>query len=182
MDQRRPAGRRGCWIGCLGCTGIGLLLAAGVVGLFVWSQAEVVPESLRAVRLAPIPKEARDVRTAGGSSFFSAETRIRFQASPQVIERYLADSPALRRIKPDHFSPKHRLLPVAEKLAIEDAKNGSTGEADATFQPSRQAPWYTPRIVTAGRRWEIPWDQEQFHGEVIVDDAAGLVYITVSRS
>ena len=182
MDQRRQAGRRGCWIGCLGCGGAALLLAAGAVAAFQWSQGQVVPESLRAVRLAPIPKEARDVRTAGGTNFFTAEVRVRFQASPTIIARYVEDSPALQRIKPEQFSPKHRLLPVAEKLAIEEAKGWDAAQADAAYYPAKQAPWYAPRIVTNGRRWAIPWDQDQFHGEVIIDDAAGWVYITVSRS
>jgi hypothetical protein len=140
----------------------------------------VAPESLAAIRLTPIPSEARDVRIAAWAGLFSAETRIRFQASPAVIERYLADFPALRKLHPERFSPKHRLIPAEEQFAAQ--KTSADAQADAIYHPSRMAPWYTPRIVTAGRRWTIPADSYQFFGEVIVDDAAGVVYITVNRS
>lgn len=113
---------------------------------------------------------------------FTAGAHIRFRASSTAIQRHLADSPVLQQTKPVRFSPRHRVLPVAEKLDIQEDKGWDAAQADAAYYPAEQAPWYSPRIDVSGRRWELPWDQDQFHAEVIVDDAAGLVYITVSRS
>lgn len=86
---------------------------------------------------------------------FTAGAHIRFRASSTAIQRHLADSPVLQQTKPVRFSPRHRVLPVAEKLDIQEDKGWDAAQADAAYYPAEQAPWYSPRIDVSGRRWEL---------------------------
>ena len=42
--------------------------------------------------------------------------------------------------------------------------------------------WYNPTIRISGRRYAIPWHDQGYHGEVIIDDVSHVVFIQVSYS
>jgi hypothetical protein len=42
--------------------------------------------------------------------------------------------------------------------------------------------WYNPTIRTKGRRYAIPWHDNGYYGEIVVDDVDHVVFICVSYS
>jgi hypothetical protein len=63
-------------------------------------------------RLAPLPESATDIKVYTWSSLFSGEEFLRFQASPEDVERFLKESPILQGAKCERFS-KERMRVVS---------------------------------------------------------------------
>jgi hypothetical protein len=62
------------------------------------------PDVLDRLRLAPLPKSARNIRMYVCRVFMAAEDFLRFEADPNDIERFLAGSPGLAYITPAPLS------------------------------------------------------------------------------
>jgi hypothetical protein len=163
----------------VGCGGLyGLLLVDSAIHQI---PANVIRAAREQGKLAPLPPSATDMQTDGWSNGFASERHLRFKAKPAEIEQFLAASPGLKGVRPERFSPRHMYLPAP------DWKGGKTEEelkesGRHKYFYGKHLAWYNPTIRIKGRRYAIPWHDGQYHGEVIVDDVAHMVFIEVSYS
>jgi hypothetical protein len=163
----------------VGCGGLfGLLLALSAVDQI---PANVIRAAREQGKLAPLPPSATDLRTDGWSNGFASERHLRFKAKPVEIEQFLAASPGLKGVRPERFQPKHMYLPSSMKTTFDSLEALEESTRHRYFYPHGPT-WYAPAIRVKGRRYEIPWHGGQYHGEVIVDDIAHVVFIETSYS
>ncbi|AQQ71660.1 hypothetical protein SMSP2_02037 [Limihaloglobus sulfuriphilus] len=66
-------------------------------------------------RLAQLPESAFGVKAEGWSSMFTGDDYMMFKADPEDIEKFIADSPSLKGIEPELFSPEKQYMPYPEK-------------------------------------------------------------------
>ena len=153
-------------------TALLLLIAASGCG-----NGSLPAEALGLAGLAALPASATNVRSDGTKNTFSATYVIQFKAPAADIDAFLKASPRLAGITPEALTDQHQYIPYAEA-------KGETSklESHATFHPEARFPWYVPAVRSKGRRFVIPQDRQAVYGEVVVDDAAAIVYIKVSRS
>ncbi|MBN1514652.1 MAG: hypothetical protein JXB13_21735 [Phycisphaerae bacterium] len=159
-----------------------LILAVASVAVVVAAVASVVRVSdngkvrraLDLARLADWPEGATGIRADGRSNMFSTEYRLRFSAPPEAIEAWIRQSPGLKGVAPEQFTPQHMLLPYPA--------DGETSAEHCYFHPDPRYPWFDPTIRNRGRRYEVPQDANACWGEVLIDDETGTVYIQSHRS
>ena len=124
--------------------------------------------------LAPLPSGASDVRVVENSTLTWTGYYLRFVATPQQINAFIALSPGLRGKSAEIFSPAHQYLPAPDrKLDMSDPKVA----ANSYFF---EAPWFDRAVRQSGRRYIVSW-QGNF-GELVVNDANHTVYIYVADS
>jgi len=128
-------------------------------------------------RLASLPESATDIMVHDWSSPFSGEWYLCFCASPEDIERFLAESPSLQGQSCETFSRDRMRLPISLRA---DEHGISAVDAHMYFIPGSRAPeWFNTEIRERGRRYAIPPKDYDNWGEVIVNDAEHVVYVKV---
>lgn len=125
--------------------------------------------------LAPLPPSATGLKVYSWSSPFSGEDFMRFTAEPNDIERFVADSPALRGQKPQRYSDKRMRLKYPT-----DAAGNTVYRMDANeyVTPRGNVPsWYKEEIRGPARKYKVQPPRDQFPGEVLIDEETNTVYI-----
>ena len=125
--------------------------------------------------LAPLPASATEIKFYSWSSPFSGEDFLRFTAEPSDIERFLANSPALRGQQPERYSVRRMRLKYPT-----DAQGHTIYQMDANeyIVPHGSTPsWYKQEIRGPARKYIVQPPEYQFPGEVLVDDETNTVYI-----
>lgn len=69
------------------------LVAAGTVYVSRVSRQSAIATAATWARLAPLPPSARNVRVETKGSMFTREIVVRFDATPAIVQRWLAASP-----------------------------------------------------------------------------------------
>jgi hypothetical protein len=113
------------------------------------------PHVLARLQLASLPESARNVRVYIYRVFLAGEDFLRFEADPNDIERFLADSPSLNNITA-HTS-------WSEKMRTTSYYNSSA--------PS----WYDQPVQGRSRRYDL--NTPGGIAELIVDDERHAVYV-----
>jgi len=172
------ARRRRRWIrGVLIATGVCVALCSGAgVLLSRLYRSHTLKVTLQLGRLADLPVGANDVRIDGSSNLFTSCYRIRFKATPDEIEAFVACSPGLRGIAVEQFTPEHMYLPSP------DFRNGTDADGHCYYRTARDYPWFDPTIRVKGRRFEIPQDHNANYGEVLLNAETQTVFIWVAHS
>ncbi|MBN2130260.1 MAG: hypothetical protein JW741_12230 [Sedimentisphaerales bacterium] len=125
--------------------------------------------------LAALPESARDVRVYTKRQPFTADLFLRFEADPEEIERFLADSPGIEGVKCRAYSK--------EKMRLATADQGETYqppwvEGDEHFFRDADTPtWYDDEIRGAGRRYELRSQGGAWLGDLVVDDERHVVCV-----
>lgn len=156
-----------------------LFLLPGVLGgafVFHVTSPKILTGGLLAyAQLAPLPKSATAVKSYSWSSPFSGEDFLRFTAEPNDIERFLANSPALRGQQPERYSARRMRLKYPT-----DAQGNTIYQMDANeyIVPHGSTPsWYKQEIRGPARKYIVQPPEYQFPGQVLVDDETNTVYI-----
>ncbi|MFO8012964.1 MAG: hypothetical protein R6X20_06620 [Phycisphaerae bacterium] len=141
--------------------------------LMVWHglPSTVLGNMLGNEHFAALPPSASDVKVEGWTTGFCYEVWLRFTASPEDVEAFLAASPELRDVEPEHFN-RDRMLLLRPRGQASDADLDADGP-HAFAQRSPFAPsWYAPEIREKGRVYSSPSGYN-----VIVNDATHTVFI-----
>jgi hypothetical protein len=148
--------------------GLAIVLVVGDLG---------IRRALRMGRLANLPRSASQIQAGGSSSRYAATLYLRFVATPEDIERFIADSSGLKGVLPEQFGPEHMYLPYRMHASL-----GSQADRHAYFaELDPRYPWFDPTIRGRGRRYVIPPDDRGQRGEVVIDDERHVVFIKVWR-
>jgi hypothetical protein len=132
--------------------------------------AEVAATILRNGRLAALPGSAEDLHAHCWTGVFSGQCYLRFRAPPSEIDRFLADSPSLSQVEPVVFRS-------SEGPSEHPASTRHHGFEQWT--EGVDPDWYRRALPQLGRGYRIPPLNDYNWGEVVVDDAADIVYVTV---
>lgn len=132
-------------------------------------------------RLAPLPSSAIELKAGGWNSLVTGENLIKFRATPEDIEKFIAQSPSIKDTAPEIFSPEHMHLPMPNDPAD---RNDFEHDYNHEYYYEYDNPdWYKPTIKIKGRLYNIPgdpkYDGAHNMGEVIIDDETNTVYISV---
>ncbi len=152
-----------------------LLTVSAVCGYLLWDRSATreAARILRAGRLAPLPPSATDIRTASWSGMFTGAGHLSFRATPEDIERFIANSPSLEHVAPKTYDQDHKHLPFA-------SQRGEPADLrDDYFQPRPRPFWYDVTIRRKGRQYEIPAADHHNWGWVTINDETHTVYIEV---
>jgi hypothetical protein len=167
--------KRGPRWSLIGLMAVGLLL---VVGLGTFAVATIGGKGdlnavLRKAQLGAIPSGATDLQYAGvaDSTYY-----LRFTASPEEIERFIADSPRLKVRAPQSLGPAQMYLPDSQREA-----NPSEGTATIYYAANERIPWFDPQVREKGRMYAIAPDRHSNWTEVVIDDQKNTVYIRVRQ-
>jgi hypothetical protein len=125
----------------------------------------VVRDTLKVGRLAVLPASAVEVRALDRSYLFTGERYLRFRVSPEDIERFIADSPALKEAPVESFD-------LTTTAAIEPAYRGPLTHPD-------EPEWYRGEVRGKGRRYEISPGNGYSYGEVIIIEGSNVVLVRV---
>ncbi len=162
-------------VGTIAMLGIGVCTALLLLFLVppTPSDGEMIVKTLSMARLGPLPPDATDVETGGDNSLFKMTLLLRFKAPPQQIDGFLRNSPALQDLPTEILGPRHMFQPFPA--------NGQGDPAHRHYLPDPRHDWWNPLVQTRGRFFEIPPDDDQVRGQVIVDDTAHEVFVKVER-
>jgi hypothetical protein len=133
------------------------------------------PKVLSMAKLANLPVSAHNVRVYTPRFLFTGRDYLSFEAVPEDIERFLADSPGLKGLTCHIYSKeKMRLEALNISRTLNFSKNDDIHEY---FDPDRSAPaWYNQEIRGIGRYYNLSERQSGWVGELIVDDEQHIVY------
>ncbi|MHC4344333.1 MAG: DUF4190 domain-containing protein [Planctomycetota bacterium] len=126
---------------------------------------------LRAGRLANLPESATELKAEGWHAGFAGAEFLTFRTTPDQIEKFIADSPGIRGLTPELFTPEHMYLPNGEG---DDWTRDPNYLKHEYFYPDSMPPWWKP--VRKGRRYRVPHSQDC---QLIIDDETNTVYIMV---
>ena len=105
----------------------------------------------------------------------SGEEYLKFKASPDDIELFLAASPILKDKECVNYTEDKMRLAYPEDYKENEGLYNTPHEY---FFPHHMAPdWYKGEIEGLGRRYEIQPDGYHYPGEVIIDDESGIVFV-----
>ena len=161
-----------------------VVLIAGFLALTVHVRSVLVskynplaraPQVLALAKLANLPESARDVHVHTPRFFFLGEDYLCFQAEPEDIEKFLADSPGLKGITCHTYSKEKMRLAT---LDLSRTLSFSNNYGHEYFCPDRSAPaWYKEEIRGVGRYYNLSEWESGWIGELIVDDEQHVVYV-----
>jgi len=146
----------------------------------IWGGANAFHRSLPIVqvralltyaKLAPLPPSATGIKVYSWSSPFSGEDLMRFTASPNDIEQFLAQSPALQGQEPRRYST-HMI-----RLALPKDFQSIPDDGNEHFVPHHLPAWYKQEIRGPARKYVVQPPRYQYPGEVLVDDETNTVYV-----
>jgi hypothetical protein len=135
---------------------------------------------LKTGRLAVLPESATDIKAEGWSGIFTGEDYLMFRATPEGIEKFIAESPSIKDTEPEIFSSKKMYLPYHEPNDFADEADWEDHYNHNYFFPQKDQPeWYDITIKLKGRRYKIPAFEHHNWGSVIINDETNTVYINV---
>lgn len=146
----------------------------------------MAPIVLSNADLADLPVSARNIRTYTPHGIFSnLSDYLCFEAEPNDIELFLAKSPALEGITYETYSKDRMRIDSTWDLEINTTLFDQTGKTKNPsvygheyFQSRGGNPdWYKEEIRGKGRYYEFNGKENNWHGELIVDDEKHVVYI-----
>ena len=125
--------------------------------------------------LANLPRSAHDIRVYTWSSPMSGEEFLKFKASSDDIEIFIASSPILKNKECEKYTQKKMRLPYPKNDGVEKEYLNTQHEY---YIPDLSAPdWYDGEIKGNGRRYEIHPDGYHYPGELIIDDASSTISV-----
>lgn len=141
---------------------------------------------LKAGRLAELPESATDIKAEGWSGIFTGEDYLIFRATPEDIEKFIANSPSIKDVAPEIFNSGHMYLPQPENTDFENEIDFENYMKHKYYYRHSgylgPPPWYEPTIRANGRMYKIPGDPNKRRhnwGSVIINDETNTVYIDV---
>jgi hypothetical protein len=137
------------------------------------SRAKIILPNLK---FADLPESAKNVHVYAYTVLFIARAYVSFEAEPNDIEKFLADSNALEGITCHTYS-KYRMRLATEENIWEIKKNIPFDKHEY-FHPISYCPeWYKEEIRGAGRYYEFSEHESSWFGELIIDDENHIVYM-----
>jgi len=165
------------------------LAVAGIVILTVallvlWDLSPTVrtKKILASGRLANLPESTTDLNVGGWGGGFTGEDYIKFCATPEDINKFIAESPSVKAVTPEIFSSEHMYLPQSTDASQEMRVDFENYYKHKYYYESHYPSWFKPTIKVKGRIYEIPGDpNKNGHnwGFVSIDDETDTVYIYV---
>ncbi|MHC4721950.1 MAG: DUF4190 domain-containing protein [Planctomycetota bacterium] len=150
-----------------------------VVLLFVsWNALPTVKakKTLTNGRLANLPQSVTNLKVGGWAGLFTGEDFIKFRATPEDINKFVAESPSIKEVAPEMFNSENMHLPEPDNSQkTSDYYTLDHKHYDESNYPS----WYRPTMKVKGRRYLIPPDGYHNWGSVIINDETNTVYISV---
>jgi hypothetical protein len=146
----------------------------GAIGHNHAQDMEMAKELIQTSRLAPLPAAAKDVQFDCKKWFSSWTWCLKFSASPQEIGDFIDNSTALSGIRPEKFTENHTYNPVPDNDALLD-------EEDKYYFPDKRFPWYLPIVGNSGVKFEFNDAAAGIKGEVVVNFAAGAVFVKATH-
>ena len=134
-------------------------------------QARVI---LSHAELAHLPKSAHDIKVYTWASPMSGEEFLKFKASRDDIELFLAASPTLKGKKCVNYTKDKMRLPYPRDFGTKEEHFNTPHEY---FSLPGAPDWYKVELKGAGRRYGIHPEGYHYPGEVIIDDESGIVYV-----
>lgn len=125
--------------------------------------------------LAGLPQSAAAITVYTWSTPFSGEEYLRFQASREDIEAFVANSPILKGAEySDYSTAKMRLLDGTRKASL-----GGNGAPDIEYIRHHQTapPWYMQEIRWRARRYRIRRTRYKHTGEAIIDQENDVIFV-----
>jgi len=162
------------WVKLLLILSLPVILIAGYV---VYESLPTVcaNRTLSNANLAPLPESYYDLNAWQWSFIFSGSEYLKFKASPEDIERFIASSPILRGNTCVIYGDEKQRLPRPRDFGT---KQDHFSDRYEFYSPDPSAPdWYITELKGAGRRYEIKPLRYQCPGEVIIDDESGTVFV-----
>jgi hypothetical protein len=135
-----------------------------------------VSRILKAGPFARLPESATQVRSETFHPWFSfcCMHYLTFKAQARDIETFLSESPCLKDVKVEVFSPEHMYLPFSE---IDDENNRGR---HTYYSPDSNPPyWDDMTIKQKGRKYDIGMTDYYEGAKVIVNDETNTVYIVL---
>ncbi len=161
------------------------ILLVSIIGLGFWLERDApkIVGALATGRLADLPASARNVKVETSGNMFSRQFWLKFEATPEDIEAFIAASPGLKGIAPEYIGSKQPHAPLVENATT----NGITEVAEQETQDfgelkNKPIWWIKKEAGKRQRRFKIPWDKYQNYGEVVIDDETNTVYINTGHS
>ena len=128
---------------------------------------------MNAANFAYLPKSADNIMTYRWSTVFSGEDYIKFSASPDDIEDFIANSPKIASVEPVYYGPEHMYLPQSQM----GNKTDESFLQNDYYQINGETPdWYTPTIKIKGRVYNFIGEPS---GVVIINDETHTVYVRI---
>ncbi len=150
----------------------------------------MAPQTLAWAKLASLPESARDVRVYSSCFLFVRTDYLRFEADPEDIEQFLADSIGLEGITFQTYSKNKMRLATSDYglVARKDMRQANpefTGffenlpdDGNEYFYSIHVPPaWYKEEIRGAGRYYDLRENERGCLSELIVDDEKHIVYV-----
>ena len=121
-----PASNR-AFLAIVSLLGVAAVLG-GAVGVWNYTRGPVV-ETLRAARLAPLPRSAEGVTSESQVLAGSYQVEVKFHAPPGDVDRWVKTSPSLQKLEPARPGPQTRLFSLPEsasakavRVTVDDAQ------------------------------------------------------------
>jgi len=132
-------------------------------------------EILGTAELAPLPESATGITVYTWWTPMSGEEYLRFRASREDIESFVAKSPILERAERRDYSPaKMRLF---DRNETAPAAGAGTDDHEYIRNHPTAPPWYMQEIKCRARRYAIPRTVYKHKGELIIDEDNNVVYV-----
>jgi len=155
--------------------GSGLVAALAIIALAGWfnSTGQRTARIIAEGRLAPLPRSARDVRALSWAAGFGGASFLKFTASREDIDAFIASSPSLKDVTPVIGPPAGSEPPEGNAyLTLEEFR-------DSINHRYPEAPWFTPSLKPGGRGYRVPSVGDHNGGHLVVDPETNTVYVAV---
>jgi len=133
-------------------------------------------------RLANLPESVTNLKAGGGGGLFTGEDFIKFCATPEDINKFVAESPSIKEVAPEIFNPEHMHLPHPDDASQKTSNDFANYMNHKYYYEYYSPSWYKPTIKVKGRIYMIPgYPNKRGHnwGSVIINDETNTVYISI---
>ena len=103
------------------------MVLGSAIGVWNYTRGPVV-ETLRAARLAPLPRSAEDVTSQAQMRDDAYQVEVKWHAPPADVDRWVKTSPSLQKLEPAHPLPTTRQFSLpdsasakAVRITVDDA-------------------------------------------------------------
>jgi hypothetical protein len=124
-------------------------------------------------RLANLPDSITELKAEGWHVLFTGAEFLMFRTTPEEIQKFIAESPSIRGLTPEVFSPEHMYLPHGDS---DDRTRDPNYLDHEYFYRDSMPPWW--KRIRKGRRYRVHSNGEP-ECQVIIDDETNTVYIMV---
>lgn len=154
-----------------------LVFGVSFFGLKLFLRQDRIRCAIEYGRLADIPENANKIKVKTRGNIFSRTFYLSFQTTENDINTWIKNSPDL--VKGSWINPnKERLIKIRDndtgKIKTIDLNDQKSGY----YWPS----WFRFDEIVKGEYYDIPMDDDHFHGKVWIDKKRNIVYIKTSYS